>query len=148
LLGGAGGAKSYPSEFTIFESPTNPNDLYWNVFLCKDIDVDCSTESSTNYFAGTTTTTKTCVYTPLYQGSLGKIDVAAGSISDFKTFGGKDFYLYIDLEDDGKGKDLPYFSINGGKQIVYCARERKGGLSGNERWGNNIWFGKFDPLKQ
>jgi hypothetical protein len=148
LLGGAGGAKSYPSEFTIFESPTNPNDLYWNVFLCKDIDVDCSTESSTNYLAGTRTTTKTCVYTPLYQGSLGKIDVAAGSISDFKTFGGEDFYLYIDLEDDGKGKDLPYFSINGGKQIVYCARERKGGFSGNERWGNNIWFGKFDPEKQ
>lgn len=147
LLGGAGGAKSFPSEFTIYESPSNPNDLYWNVFLVQDIDVDCETETSTNYLAGTQTTTKTCVYTPLYQGKLGKIDASAGTISDFKTFGGENFYLYIDLEDDGKGKDLPYFSINGGKQIVYCARKRKGG-GGTERWGDEIWFGKFDPTKQ
>ncbi len=142
LLGGAGGAKSFPSEFTIFESPSNPNDLFWNVFLCKDIDVDCTTETSWN------TTTKTCVYTPLYQGKMGKIDAGAGTISDFNAFGGEDFYLYIDLQADGKGKSLPYFSINGGKQIVYCARKRKGGLKGNERWGNEIWFGKFDPTKQ
>lgn len=148
LLGGAGGAKSFPSEFAIYESPTNPNEIYWNVFLCKDIDVDCSSETSTNYLAGTQTTVTTCVYTPLYQGKMGKIDASTGSISDFNTFGGEDFYLYIDLEDDGKGKDLPYFSINGGKQIVYCARKRKGGIKGNERWGNELWFGKFDPLKQ
>lgn len=146
LLGGAGGAKSFPSEFALYEAP-NGNDLFWNVFLVKDIDVDCETETSTNYLAGTKTTTKTCVYTPLYQGRFGKIDVNAGSISDFTTFGGEDFYLYIDLEDDGKGKDLPYFSINGGKQVVYVARQRKGGFSGSERWGNNLWFGKFDPTK-
>lgn len=148
LLGGAGGAKSFPSEFTIYESPVNPNELFWNVFLCKDIDVDCSSETSTNYLAGTQTTTTTCVYTPLYQGRLGKIDASSGSISDFNTFGGEDFYLYLDLEDNGKGKDTPFFSINGGKQIVYVGRQRKGGISGNDRWGNSIWFGKFDPYKQ
>lgn len=141
LLGGAGGAKSFPSEFTIFESPNNPNDLYWNVFLVQDIDVDCSTETSGNV------QTTTCVYTPLYQGKMGKIDAGSGSISDFNTFGGDDFYLYIDLGEE-KGKDLPYFSINGGKQIVYCARKRKGGIKGNERWGDEMWFGKFDPAKQ
>ncbi|MDF1671945.1 MAG: hypothetical protein P1U41_00435 [Vicingaceae bacterium] len=146
LLGGAGGAKSYPSEFAIFENPENPKEVFWNVFLVQDIDVDCETDVSNNYIAGTTTTTKTCVYMPLYQGKMGKIDAAAETVSDFSTFGGEDFYLYIDLEDDGKGKDLPYFSINGGKQIVYCARKRKGGLKGSERWGNEIWFGKFDPL--
>jgi len=148
LLGGAGGAKSFPSEFVIYESPNNANELYWNVFLCKDIDVDCSSETSNNYISGTQTTTTTCVYTPLYQGQIGKIDATSGSITDFKTFGGEDFYLYIDLEDDGKGKDLPYFSINGGKQVVYVARKRKGGISGSERWGTEIWFGKFDPSKQ
>ena len=68
LLGGAGGAKSFPSEFSIFESPSNPNDVFWNVFLVQDIDVDCSSETNTNYIAGTQTTTTTCVYTPLYQG--------------------------------------------------------------------------------
>lgn len=146
LLGGAGGAKSFPAEFTIYESPVNANELFWNVFLCKDIDVDCSSETS--YGVTTKTTTTTCSYTPLYQGMMGKIDAGSGSISDFNTFGGEDFYLYIDLEDDGKGKDLPYFSINGGKQIVYCARKRKGGLKGNERWGDEVWFGKFDPSKQ
>ncbi|MCB0402920.1 MAG: hypothetical protein KDD41_12605 [Flavobacteriales bacterium] len=148
LLGGAGGAKSYPAEFTVYQSPTNPNDLFWNVFLCKDIDVDCESETSTNYLAGTQTTTTTCVYTPLYQGMLGKINASEGTISDFNVFGGDDFYLYIDLEDDGKGKDLPYFSINNGNQIVYVARKRKGGIKGNERWGNEVWFGKFDPAKQ
>ena len=146
LLGGAGGAKSFPSEFALYEAP-NGKDLFWNVFLVQDIDVDCSSETSTNYLAGTKTTTTTCVYTPLYQGKFGKIDMASGSISDFTTFGGKDYYLYIDLEDNGKGKDSPYFSINGGKQVVYVARQRKGGISGSERWGNSLWFGKFDPTK-
>lgn len=148
LFGGAGGAKSFPSEFVIYESPINTNDIYWNVFLCKDVDVDCSSTSSSNYFAGTKTTTTTCVYTPLYQGKLGKIDASTGYISDFKTFGGEDFYLYLDLEDNGKGKDSPYFSINGGKKVVYVARKRKGGISGTERWGNSLWFGKFDPAQQ
>ena len=60
-------------------------------------------------------------------------------ISNFNTFGGEDFYLYIDV------LDTPYFYINGGKQVVYIGRERKGGISGSERWGDNIWFGKFDP---
>ncbi|MCB9174648.1 MAG: hypothetical protein H6589_08575 [Flavobacteriales bacterium] len=147
LLGGAGGAKSFPSEFSIYEAP-NGKDLFWNVFLVQDVDVDCSSETSTNYIAGTQTTTTTCVYTPLYQGRLGKIDITSGDISDFKTFGGKDYYLYLDLEDNGKGKDSPYITINGGKQVVYIARQRKGGMSGNERWGNSLWFGKFDPLKQ
>ncbi|PJC62349.1 MAG: hypothetical protein CO022_04970, partial [Flavobacteriales bacterium CG_4_9_14_0_2_um_filter_32_27] len=146
LFGGAGGAKSFPSEFALYESP-NGKDLFWNVFLVQDVDVDCSSETSTNYLAGTKTTTTTCVYTPLYQGKFGKIDLASGSISDFTTFGGKDYFLYIDLEDNGKGKDAPYFSINGGKQVVYVARQRKGGISGSERWGNSLWFGKFDPTK-
>jgi len=146
LFGGAGGAKSFPSEFALYEAP-NGKDLFWNVFLVQDVDVDCSSETSTNYLAGTKTTTTTCVYTPLYQGKFGKIDMASGSISDFTTFGGKDYYLYIDLEDNGKGKDSPYFSINGGKQLVYVARQRKGGMSGSERWGNSLWFGKFDPTK-
>lgn len=147
LFGGAGGAKSFPSEFSIYEAP-NGKDLFWNVFLVQDVDVDCSSETSTNYIAGTQTTTTTCVYTPLYQGRLGKIDITSGDISDFKTFGGKDYYLYLDLEDNGKGKDSPYITINGGKQVVYIARQRKGGMSGNERWGNSLWFGKFDPSKQ
>ncbi len=146
LLGGAGGAKSFPSEFSLYEAP-NGKDLFWNVFLVQDVDVDCSSESSTNYLAGTKTTTTTCVYTPLYQGKFGKIDIASGTITDFTTFGGKDYYLYLDLEDNGKGKDSPYFSINGGKQLVYVARQRKGGISGSERWGNSLWFGKFDPTK-
>lgn len=146
LFGGAGGAKSFPSEFALYEAP-NGKDLFWNVFLVQDVDVDCSSETSTNVLAGTQTTTTTCVYTPLYQGKFGKIDLASGSISDFTTFGGKDYFLYIDLEDNGKGKDSPYFSINGGKQVVYVARQRKGGISGSERWGNSLWFGKFDPTK-
>ncbi len=145
LLGGAGGAKSFPSEFSVYESP-NGKELFWNVFLVQDVDVDCSSETSVGLT--TTTTTTTCVYTPLYQGKLGKIDLTSGDISDFKTFGGKDYYLYLDLEDNGKGKDSPYITINGGKQVVYIARQRKGGMSGNERWGNSLWFGKFDPSKQ
>lgn len=143
---GGGGGKSYPSEFALYESPDGKN-LFWNVFLVGDVDVDCSSESSTNYLAGTKTTTTTCVYTPLYQGRIGKIELASGTISDFTTFGGKEYYLYVDLEDNGKGKDSPYFSINGGKQLVYVARQRKGGIKGNERWGNSLWFGKFDPTK-
>jgi len=132
LLGGAGGAKSFPAEFSVYESPDSKT-LFWNVFLCKDIDADCSTET------GLYTTTTTCVYTPLYQGMLGKINIADGSISDFKTFGGENFFLYVDV------LDTPYFTINGGKQLVYIGRERKGGLKGNERWGTAMWFGKFDP---
>jgi len=143
LLGGAGGAKSFPSEFAIYEAP-NGKDLYWNVFLVKDIDVDCSKEESINLLANTKTITTTCTYTPLFQGRLGKIDIASGQIDDFKEFGSKDFYLYIDLEDGGKGKDTPYFKINGGTQIVYVARQRKGG-GGTDRWGTKLWFGKIDP---
>lgn len=146
LLGGAGGAKSFPSEFVVYESPDGKN-LFWNVFLVKDIDEDCEKDESINYAANTKTITTTCVYTPLFQGRYGKIDIASGSISDFTEFGGKNFYLYLDLEDNGKGKDAPYFSINNGKQIVYVARERKGDFSKNDRWGNKLWFGKFDPTK-
>ena len=144
LLGGAGGAKSFPSEFYVNESPDGKS-LFWNVFLVKDIDEDCESSESVNLLANTKTITTTCTYTPLYQGRIGKIDIASGSISDFKDFGGKHFYLYLDLEDNGRGKDSPYFSINGGKQLVYVARERKGGMSKNDRWGKTLWFGKFDP---
>ncbi|HMP98152.1 MAG TPA: hypothetical protein PKC24_00135 [Cyclobacteriaceae bacterium] len=143
LLGGAGGAKSFPSEFSIYEAP-NGKDLYWNVFLVKDIDVDCAKSESVNLLANTKTTTTTCSYTPLFQGRYSKIDIASGKIDDFSDFGGKNFYLYIDLEDGGKGKDFPYFRINGGKQIVYVARERKG-AGGTDRWGSTLWFGKLDP---
>jgi len=146
LLGGAGGAKSFPSEFDLYETP-NGKDLFWNVFLVQDIDVDCSSETSTNYINNTETNTTTCVNTPLYQGKFGKIDLASGSITDFTTFGGKNYFLYLDLEDNGKGKNSPHFSINSGKQTVYVARQRKGGFSGSERWGNSLWFGKFDPTK-
>lgn len=138
LTAGAGGAKSFPSEFAIYESPNN-KDLFWNILLVKDIDVDCST--SEDAFTKTTT----CVYSPLYQGRFGKIEINSGEISDFKTFGGEEYYLYVDLEDNNKGKDSPWISINNGKQLVYIARQRKGGIKGNERWGNSLWFGKFDP---
>jgi hypothetical protein len=40
---------------------------------------------------------------------------------------------------------MNHIFINGGKQIVYIARQRKGGIRGNERWGSGIWLGKFDP---
>jgi hypothetical protein len=141
LTGGAGGAKSFPSEFAIYESP-NQKDLFWNILLVKDIDVDCSTSEDA------TSKTTTCVYSPLYQGRFGKINIGSGEISEFKTFGGEDFYLYIDLEDNNKGKDSPWLTINNGKELVYIARQRKGGMKGNDRWGNSIWFGKFDPAAE
>ena len=143
LLAGAGTAKSFPAESYIYESANG--DLYWKIMMCQDIDIDCSTEYS--YSWGGTTRTTTCTYTPLFQGKMAKLDADKGTISDINTFGGEDFYLYTDLGDD-RGKDVPWFTINDGKQIIYVARSRKGGIKGNERWGNQIWFGKFDPNNQ
>lgn len=136
-------AQAFPSKSTLTESPDKKS-LVWNVFLVKDVDEDCSYQTSIGI--NTTTNTTTCYYTPLFQGRIGKIDIASGTISDFKLFGGEDFYLYMDLENE-KGNKEPYFLINGGKEYVYLARERKGGFTGTERWGNSIWFGKFDPTK-
>lgn len=145
LFNAGASVKSIPTESVIYESP-NSNALVWQVFFIKGVDEDCSS-SSTTYNTLTTTVTETitsCTNTPLFQGRLGKIDIANGSISDFNNFGGEDFYLYMDLGND-KGKDIPFFTINGGKQLIYLARQRKGGIKGNERWGNSIWLGKFDP---
>ena len=129
-------AKAFPSKSTLTETADGKN-LAWNMLVVKDVDEDCSSTSD-----GRTETT-TCYYTPLFQGRIGTIDIGTGTISDFKTYGGEDFYLYMDLEND-KGNKEPCFYINGGKVAIYIARQRKGGFTGTERWGNSIWFGKFD----
>lgn len=137
-------AKAVPSRSFLIESPDKKN-LIWNVFFVKDVDEDCSLQTST--FMNTTTTTTTCYYTPLFQGKIGNIDIESGNISDFKLYGGEDFYLYMDFESNKGNKD-GYFEINGGKQFIFLARQRKGGFTGTERWGSSVWFGKFDPTKQ
>ena len=135
LLAGAGTAKSFPSQNTLVET-SDGKSIIWNIFLTKDIDEDCSSTSYGTY----------CVFTPLYQGRMGKINIADGTVGDFKTYGGEDFYLYTDLE-NSKGKKMPYIDINGGKESIFLARQRKGGIKGNERWGTSIWMGKLDPSK-
>ncbi|NOY48643.1 MAG: hypothetical protein GXO84_10725 [Chlorobi bacterium] len=149
-IGGAAGVQSIPVKSFIYESPTNPNELFWLMSFCKDIDEDCYSDTKTTeaFDVKYKETTTTCITTPLYQAKLAKIDISAGKLYDVNTFGGDDFYLYTDVSGGTDGNDLPYFKINGGKQIVYVARQRKGGIKGNERWSSKIWFGKFDPLKQ
>lgn len=136
-------ATASPASSAIIESPDGKY-LFWQIYFVKEIDEDCSTEESTTLT--TITRTTTCYYTPLYQLRAGTIDIASGEISDFRTFGGDDYFLYVDLQ-ESRGKDVPYFFINGEKEIIYLARQRKGGISGNERWGSSIWMGKFNPSK-
>jgi hypothetical protein len=137
-------ATAIAASSAIIESPDGKS-LFWQIYFVKDIDEDCS--SYTSESMTTVTTYTTCYYTPLFQLKTGTIDIATGGVNDFKNYGGNDYYLYIDLQ-QSKGKDVPYIFINGGKQIVYIARERKGGIRSNERWGSGLWMGKFDPSKQ
>lgn len=137
-------ATAIAASSAIIESPGGKS-LYWQIYFVKDIDEDCSSEESRTLT--TVTTTTTCYYTPLFQLRTGTIDIATGNVSDFNNYGGEDYYLYIDLQED-KGKDVPYIFINGGKEIVYVARQRKGGIRGDERWGSGLWLGKFNPANQ
>ena len=136
-------ATAVAASSAIIESPDGKS-LFWQIFFVKDIDEDCSSyqvESLT-----TVTTYTTCTNTPLFQLRSGTIDIASGQVSDFINYGGDNYYLYIDLQED-RGKDVPYIFINGGKEIVYVARQRKGGIRGDERWGSGLWLGKFNPAK-
>jgi len=136
-------ATAVAASSAIIESPDSKS-LFWQIYFVKDIDEDCSSYSEESF--NTKTTYTTCYYTPLYQLRTGTIDIASGSVSDFNNYGGDDYFLYIDLQ-ESRGKDVPYIFINGGKQIIYIARQRKGGFSGSERWGSGLWLGKFDPAK-
>jgi len=136
-------ATAIAASSAIIESPDNKS-LFLQIYFVKEIDEDCSSYSIETM--NTKTTFTTCYYTPLFQLRTGTIDIATGNVSDFNNYGGDNYYLYIDLQED-KAKDVPYILIDGGKEIVYVARQRKGGISGSERWGSGLWLGKFDPAK-
>lgn len=65
--------------------------------MVKAIDKDTSFDSMSNFFTGTTTNTTTTTYSPFYSIEYGKIDLATGKSSEFRTLGDlekKKYYLY------------------------------------------------------
>ncbi len=81
----------YIAQNTIHESSDKQN-LYW---LIKDVK-SIREESNSNFISLSTIQTKTS-WTPLYQYEYGNINIADGSLSEFKGFGDsekKEFYLF------------------------------------------------------
>ena len=84
-------ADMYPATSFVYE--TESGSLKWIMHIVKAIDKD--SYSSSNVFAGTTTTTTT--YTPLYSIEYGSIDLKNATASEFSTLGEDEkrrYYLY------------------------------------------------------
>jgi len=81
-----------PASSFVYEN-ADKTKLHWTLHIVKAIEK--SSESSYDYFSGTTTTTT--YYDPLYSIEYGTIDLKAKTASDFKTLGedeNRKYYLY------------------------------------------------------
>ncbi len=110
-------ADMYPATSFVYE--TEKGTLKWVMHIVKAIDKD--SYSSTNYFAGTVTTTTT--YSPLYSIEYGTIDLQNAKASDFKTLGEDEkrkYYLYEDHNTLQNGNMLYFFSetTRGDKMLI------------------------------
>lgn len=104
---------------TSFVYETESGKLKWVMHIVKAIDKD--SYSSTDYFAGTITTTTT--YTPLYSIEYGIIDLKEAKASDFKTLGEDErrkYYLYESHNTMQNGNFLYFFSetTRGDKMLI------------------------------
>lgn len=89
-------ADNFPAVGYLIESKDGKS-VNWIMEIVKAIDKDTSFSSMSNYFTGTTTNTTTTTYSPFYSIEYGKIDLATGKSSEFRTLGDlekKKYYLY------------------------------------------------------
>ena len=85
-------ADMIPAMSSVYEN-TDKTKLNWVMHIVKAIEKESN--SSADYFSGTTTTVTT--YSPLYSIEYGSIDLKAQKASDFKTLGedeNRKYYLY------------------------------------------------------
>ena len=120
-------ANTIPTEGTIFEGSNGK--FYW--FLSALNDVYQRQWKSWSYLPGDVVKeTTTTITIPLIQYRGGQMDIAAGKIDDFQTFGGGDFNIF---------PNTPWIHIEGGKKMVFL------GFGGEK--GRQLWLGKFDPTQ-
>ncbi len=88
-------ADNFPATGYLIESKDGKS-VNW-VEIVKAIDVDTDVSTFSNFFSGTSTTTTTKSYSPFYSIEYGKLDLATGKSSEFRTLGDlekKKYYLY------------------------------------------------------
>lgn len=88
-------ADNFPATSYIIESKDGKS-LNWVMEMVKAIDKDTSSSSTMN-FDGSSTSTTTTSYSPFYSIEYGKLDLANGKSSEFRTLGDlekKKYYLY------------------------------------------------------
>ncbi len=89
-------ADNFPATSYIVESKDGKS-INWIMEIVKAIDVDTDSSSLYNFATGGTTTTITKTYSPFYSIEYGKLDLASGKSSEFRTLGDlekKKYYLY------------------------------------------------------
>lgn len=115
-------ADNFPATSYLIESKDGKS-VNWIMEMVKAIDVDTDVSSFSNFFAGTTTTTTTKSYSPFYSIEFGKLDLASGKSSEFRTLGDlekKKYYLYNKHNRIQIGDYLYFFSEtpNGDRLLV------------------------------
>ena len=89
-------ADNFPAIGYLIES-IDGKSVNWVMEIVKAIDVDTDVSTFSNFFSGTSTTTTTKSYSPFYSIEYGKLDLATGKSSEFRTLGDlekKKYYLY------------------------------------------------------
>lgn len=89
-------ADNFPASSYVVQSKDGKS-INWIMEMVKAIDVDTSFSSYTNFMTGSGTETTTKSYSPFYSIEFGKLDLASGKSSDFRTLGDlekKQYYLY------------------------------------------------------
>ena len=89
-------ADNFPAIGYLIESKDGKS-VNWVMEIVKAIDVDTDVSTFSNFFSGTSTTTTTKSYSPFYSIEYGKLDLATGKSSEFRTLGDlekKKYYLY------------------------------------------------------
>ncbi len=115
-------ADNFPATGYLIESKDGKS-VNWIMEMVKAIDVDTDVSTFSNFFAGTSTTTTTKSYSPFYSIEYGKLDLATGKSSEFRTLGDlekKKYYLYSKHNRIQIGDYLYFFSEtpNGDRLLV------------------------------
>lgn len=104
-------ADMYQTKSSVYETADGKN-VNWIMSIVKAIDK--SSDSDTNYnFDGSSSTTVTTTWEPLYSIEYGKLDLVNGKSSEFKTLGADEkrkYYLYDGLNRIKIGDFIYFFS--------------------------------------
>lgn len=115
-------ADNFPATGYLIESKDGKS-VNWIMEIVKAIDVDTDVSTFSNFFSGTSTTTTTKSYSPFYSIEYGKLDLATGKSSEFRTLGDlekKKYYLYNKHNRIQVGDYLYFFSEtpNGDRLLI------------------------------